>query len=315
MRAFKNILCSAVLGAALLLSTGNARADGIVMAPSALAPEARVKLEQQIQAAKAANPAVFEAVKNLKGHRFEYYKNNRNPYPTVARELRALGPAALMPMLEALAVNQPERGSLTNAEWDALALGMLDTVGMIRDSRARPVLLAAFEAQGLRPKVLSAAGRALGRLGGDAELALLVKHAKDGDPLAPYAVGGLGWMRRVESAKHLAALLGSTKDAKLAAAAAEALGTVGSSWAWRALGKQRAAEGLEVRKICAEALAPSFVRSKGDVRTRSAESLLMLEHPATVDLLRAARPAKGATAKAVDHLIVRVQEQAARRKH
>jgi hypothetical protein len=315
MSATKNILCSAVLGCALLLSTGNARADGIVMAPSALAPEARSQLEQQIQAAKAANPAVFAAVKNLKGHRYENYKNNRNPYPTVARELRGLGAAALMPMLEALAVQQPVRGSLTDAEWDALTLGMLDSVGMIRDSRARPVLLAAFEAQGLRPKVLAAAGRALGRLGGDAELALLVKHAKDGDPLAPFAVGGLGWMRRVESAKHLAALLGSTKDAKLAAAAAQALGTVGSSWAWRALGEKRAAEGLEVRKICAEALAPSFVKSKGDARTRSAESLLMIEHPATVDLLRAARPQKGATAKAVDHLIVRVQEQQARRKH
>ena len=143
---------------------------------------------------------------------------------------------------------------------------------------------------------------------------MLVKHAKDGDALAPYAVAGLGWMRRVESAKHLAALLASTKDATLAATAAEALGTVGSSWAWRALGEKRAAEGLAVRKICAEALAPSFVRQKGDVRTRAAESLLMIEHPATVDLLRSARPAKGAAAKAVDHLIVRIQEQQQKRR-
>lgn len=239
MKALTNILCAAALGGALLFSAGSARADGIVVAPSALAPDARKSLEQQIQTARAQNPAAFEAIKNLKGHRFEYYKNNRNPFPTVARELRALGPAGLMPMLEALAVQQPERGSLTNEEWDALALGMLDAVGMIRDPRARPVVLAAFETGGLRPKVVAAAGRALGRLGGDQELAMLVKHAKDGDALAPYAVAGLGWMRRVESAKHLAALLASTKDATLAATAAEALGTVGSSWAWRALGEAR----------------------------------------------------------------------------
>ncbi len=249
MRALNNILFAAVLGGSCLLWSSAAHADGIVLATLSLAPGDLAKLQAQVSAERAAHPQVFDAVKNLKGHRPENYRNHRNPVPNVTRELRALGASGLMPMLDALALKEPTRGNLTNVEWDALASGMLEVVGEIADAKARPVLLATFETPGLSPRVAAAAARALGRLGGDPELALLTKHAKKGDSLELAAIQGLGWMRRVESATHLSALLSSTKDDAVRAAVASAMGTLGSSWGWKALGPKQAAAGLEVRKI------------------------------------------------------------------
>lgn len=305
MRSLVKLLCGAALGAGLLL-TATARADGLAIAPSALGLEARAKLEQQILADRAAHPKAFDALKKVKGHRFEGYRNRRNPIPSAARELRGLGPSALLPMLEALAFQAPAREGASDAEWDALRADMLDAVGMLRDARAKAVLLAAFQASAQSPAVRSAAGRALGRLGGDAELALLTQHAVPGDPWLLPAIDGLGQMRRLPSAKHLTALLASTDDEQVAQAVADALGTLGSSWAWRALGPKAAATGLEVRKLCATALAPGYARSQGKARLAMGEAILMVDHPSTVELLREAR---GADVKAVDALIARVERQ------
>lgn len=298
-----------LLGIGLFLVAPSVLADGISIAPSALPNDARAKLENDIAAAKAAQPKVFAAVKNVKGHRPERYGKYRNPYPTATRELRGLGPAALLPMLDALAFQAPDRGKLTDAEWDALAIGMLEAVGVIKDARASAVVGAIFEASALRPGVRLAAARAAGRLGGDAELALLTGHAKSGDPLELAAIHGLGEMMRLEAAKHVAQILGTTKDTKMAEAAATALGTLGSSWAWKSLGPKAQATGLEVRKVCASALAPRAVRGNAAQRAAASDALLMVEHPDTLDLIRAQRSIKGTDARAVDGLVARVERQ------
>lgn len=313
MKTLKNIFGSAILLGSLLFST-SALADGILIAPGALSADALSTLKGQVAKARAQQPAAFKAVAGVKGHKWETYRNYRNPMPSTSRELRGLGAPALMPMLEALALNQPTRGALKDEEWDALAIGMLEAVGVLRDTRARPVLLAAFESNA-RPAVIAAAGRALGRLGGDAELQMLTKHAVKGDARYLEAIGGLGQMRRIEAAKHLASILASTKDDSVVEATADALGTLGSSWGWRSYGPKYAAQGLEVRKACAQALAPTFVRVKGTARTAVADGILMVEHPDTVDFLESARPSTGAaTQKAVDTLIARVEKQRTRKR-
>ncbi len=308
MSALRKLLVSSILGSALLVAP-TALADGISLATSALPNEARAKLENEIAAAKAAQPKVFQAVKNVKGHRPEVYGKFRNPYPTVSRELRGLGKPALLPMLEALAFQAPERGSLTDTEWDALAIGLLEAVGVIRDARASAVLGAIFESSAIRPAVRLAAARAAGRLGGDAELKLLTGHAKNGDPLELAAIHGLGQMMRLEAAKHVAQILSTTKDAAVAEAAATALGTIGSSWAWKSLGPKAAATGLEVRKVCADALVPRYTRAKGNLRTAAAESVMLVDHPETLTLLEAQRSVSGADVKAVNDLIAKVERQ------
>jgi len=186
---------------------------------------------------------------------------------------------------------------------------MLEVLGELKDTRALPILRATFEAGGQSRAVLTAAGRALGRLGSDAELTLLTQHAATGDPLLVPAVAGLGELRRAESAKHLAALLASTKDANVAAAIAEALSVLGSSWAWLSLGPKAEAKGLEVRKICAEALVPSYARQNGKVRATAGDAILMVDHPTTISLLESARSSAKAQRATIDEMIARVQHQ------
>src|SRR5690349_4656720 len=132
-----------------------------------------------------------------------------------------------------------------NVEWGALAVSMLQRVGALRDVRSRPMLHAAFKSNA-RPEIVRAAAGALGRLGGEQDFALLIMHAKEGDPRFLPAIEGLGYVWRIESAKHLAALLASSSDDAALEEIADALGTVGSSWGWRALGPKYQAEGLEV---------------------------------------------------------------------
>jgi len=308
MRTLRTILVSAVFGGAFLV-TATASADGLTVAPSALSAEAQAKLAADISSARAANPKAFDAVRHLKGIEPSTYGNFRNPRPNVIRELRGIGKAGIVPMLEALAIDAPARADHSDAEWEALKVGMLEVLGELKDKRALPVLRATFEAGGQSPAVLTAAGRAIGRLGSDAELALLTQHAVKGDSLLIPAITGLGELRRTESAKHLAALLASTQDASVAAATAEALGILGSSWAWLSLGPKAEAKGLEVRKICAEALVPGYARQKGKARAAAGDAILMVDHPSTVTLLENARSSAKTQRAALDQMIGRVQQQ------
>ena len=283
------LVFAAIAAAAATLSL-TAAADGIAAKTARIPAAARGNLQAQIEAARASDPAAFEAVASVKMHRPEVYKHFRNPLPTaVSRELRGLGAAALMPMLQALAFDAPERGSLTDVEWDALAAGMLEATGVLRDARSAPVLHAVFESDGLRAPVIGAAARALGRLGGDAELALLTKHTAAGDARRMAAIEGLGQLRRIEAAQYLADLLQGSNDDATAAAISDALGKLGSSWAWKALGAGAAARGLATREVCARALVGGLVRNQGAARTAARDGLVMVEHPSTGGMLQSAR--------------------------
>ena len=90
---------------------------------------------------------------------------------------------------------------------------------------------------------------------------------------------GLGHCRTAAAAGLLTAQLDKTKSAAEADGIARALGFLSSSWAWRALGKSRHAEGLQVRRMASEALVRAFVRFDGRARTGARVGLTMAEHP------------------------------------
>jgi hypothetical protein len=304
MKTIKIALSIAALGAALCLNTSVAdAADGIAARSSELPEAARASLQKEIEAFRAQHPEAFEAVSNVKGHRPEVYKRFRKPAPAVSRELKRLGPSALLPMLSALAFDTPARGALTDAEWTALTVGLLDAVGALRDARSAPVLRAVFEGSGKSAPVLRAAAEAMGRLCGDVEVALLVKRSAAGDALRLPAIAGLGECRRVESAKHLAGLLASGPDSGSAQAIAAALGSVASSWAWKAMGPSAEATSVTVREIAAKALVGGFVKHTGEARVAMRKALLLAEYKGTADLIARVHPsADSETAAALDAL-------------
>lgn len=287
----KKHLIAAVFGALIALGAApsHAAGAGIAVRPDVLAAQARTSLSAEIAAYRASTPAAFDALRKVRGHKPEVYREQRNPLPLLAvtKELRALGAAALLPMLNELAFEARPREGASDAEWAALREALIETVGLLRDRRAAPVLLAAFEQGSLDAGARVAAAKGLGRLGGDAELAALSKHTAAKDPARNAAVAGLGECKRVESATALASLLAQENDEAEAERVARAMGSLASSWAWQAMGESRKAEGLAVRLAVAKSLVPAFARLRGEGRDRARKSLLLAEHPDTPALIDA----------------------------
>lgn len=214
-------------------------------------------LTAQVRAERAAHPEMFTRVSDLVGVQPEYYLTRRSRRPSVAQELSALGPQALLPMLDVLAVSGYPR-ALSSEETAALEVGLLEAVGNLRDRRAEPVLRAAFERMA-SPPVLRAAARGLGALAGDGEVALLTSVARggSGDRRAA-ALEGLGFSRRADAVAVLTEVLESAQEDAVIQSAARGLGEAGSTWAHTASGTRS-----DLSERCTEALVRAFVRTRG----------------------------------------------------
>jgi hypothetical protein len=267
------------LAAALVMSVASpaAAAEGVAIDARVLPAQARASLLAQITKYKVKNPAIFQQVRSVKGHRPELYMKFRNPVPLVGRELRHLGSDALLPMLEALAFDAPPVDGLKQNEIDALRVGLLEAVGMLRDGRSEAVLEAVFAGDHSR-WVNIAAAEAVGRLCTTRGLSRLASALDTKS--RNHAIAGLGQCRKHKSAELLAGLLDKTKTASEADTIAAAMGSIGSRWAWRALarrdGKTRLAEGEAVRTVIAEALVRNYDRFSGETRKRHREAISMV---------------------------------------
>jgi hypothetical protein len=306
---------AALVAAALLLSatfvSSVASADGLVAKSSDLTTAQRQALVSQINAFRAENPEAFAAVREVEGYKPETYKQFRNPIPMVGRELRRLGPQALLPMLEALAFDVWPRGRATDKEWDALKIGMLEAVGRIGDPRASQVLRAAFR-NGHAEGVTRAAAEGMGSLCDAPSFAAL--QAALSTKTRSSAIAGLGQCRTLESANVLAAEMAATQSARDAALIAKAMGNLGSSWAWEAMGADQAQIGLQVRELLAGSLVRGFVRFDDDA-SRDAHSLGlgMLALPNLSKLVvKHAGQADAATRTRLDRLAARIERRARR---
>lgn len=294
-----------------LLVTSVAGAAGLVAAPVDLPGGDREQLRAAIAEHRALHPEVFEAVRNVKGYKPEHYKTFRNPIPMVGRELRHLGKDALLPMLEALAFEVWPRGAATDPEWEALEVGMLEAVAALHDPRSGSVLRAAYRI----PQAAAtrrAAAEGLGLLCDAASLSALTAGLSDARRGA--AIWGLGHCRTEVAAERLVAALDGARSAGEAGEIARALGMLGSSWAWQAMGSERAVQGVAIRASVAAALVRGYVRFAEDgVRAHLASSLGMVAHPATRDIVaKHGGRADAVTRRRLDGLATRIERRARR---
>lgn len=309
MRAMK-LLSTAAVALAVSLGASTAAADGLIAAPADLPAKERNELAQAIAAYKKAHPEAFEAVRNVKGYKPEYYKNLRRPVPMVGRELRRLGPQALLPMLEALAFDVWERDGATDEEWRALTVGMLEAVGHLRDPKSSVVLQAAF-AKAQHPDLEVTAAEALGQLCNDPALTTL-ESALGGDDRS-VAIQGLGQCRSEAAATILANELDRSTTPGEAALIGRALGVLSSSWAWKAMGPARKAEGLKVGRIATGALVRGFVRFGGDAQEAMRVGLTMASHPEIRAIAQKHRGgADAATSRRLDAVVTVIERRAKR---
>jgi hypothetical protein len=301
-------LGAVAVAAAMVLGASTAWADGLLAAPSDLPVKERNELAQAIAAYKKTHPEAFEAVRNVKGYKPEHYKKFQNPIPMVGRELRRLGPSALLPMLEALAFDVWARDGATEAEWRALAVGMLEAVGHLRDDKSSAVLQAAF-AKVTHPDLQVTSAEALGQLCNDPALATLEGALATQKRTA--ALTGLGECRREQAATRLAAELDKAKSPAEAEVIGRALGVVSSSWAWQAMGQK--AEGLKVGSIATAALVRAFVRFGGEAQEAMRIGITMASHPDVRSIAQKHRAgADAATSKRLDALITVIERRAKR---
>lgn len=279
---------------AMLLTTVPALAAPDTAVSAHLPAAVRSSLLGSIQAYRVSHPSAFAAVAGVRGCAQQGYRNNRNPVPECARELRGLGKDVLLPMLDALISGTPAGMAQTPAEHRALTFALCQAVGVLRAPEAQPVLRAVLQtARDL--DVQQAAAEGLGRFCGSAEWQLLTAHTGSGDALETAALAGVGVCKRPAAAEHLASLLAAHPAPERAALVAHALGIAASSWSWQALGASRAADALAARTAAARTLAPAFFAYSGPAHKAAAEGLQMAEHPDTATLLQDAARQAGAS--------------------
>ena len=275
--ARKNLSSVIACAAFSLLGTTSvvASAEGLAARAADLPIAERTKLQAAIAEQKRVAPKSFAAVRELKGFLPENYRQFRNPIPQVGPELRHLGKAALFPMLDALVFDATPFNRASDEERRALVEGMLTEVGRLRDVRASAAVQAVF-ASSQPAAVVRTAGRAIGRLCDSSSRNVLKLALRDGARRLA-ALDGLGECRSVDAARALAAELATASSKDDAASLARALGNLGSSWAWQALGASRQAEGIEAGDVIAAALVRSYGRYDGDARAAHRTALTMVE--------------------------------------
>ncbi len=295
---------------------------GLAIQAGLLAPADRMALQNAVMADRLARPAAYDLVAVAKGCRPDGWMTARTPEPNCSRELRTLGQAGLLPMLSALALDWTPHGLSTDAakrtqEERALTVGMLEAIGALRDTRARPVLHAMWlQARG-RPEMLAPLGRqmtvarataeAMGRLGGALELQALQSHLRAEDPLYTAAIAGLGACKRTDSAQLLVTALAGAKDDATQRWIVQAMGALASSWSWNALGRVRMEDGLRVRQRVTEALIPLLPKTQGESRERVVQSLQLADLPDLPARLTTLRATADATLQHdIDDLLGRV---------
>lgn len=295
---------------------------GLALDAKQLGRADREFLERAIMADRLARPAAYDIAALAKGCRPEGWMAARSPSPTCTREMRALGQAGLLPMISALAFDWQSRGFSADAavrvtEERAVMVAMIDAVGLLRDTRARPVLLALWQKartdkamqveMGRQMTPARAVAEALGRLGGAVDLQALLARLRPDDTLNHAAIAGLGACKRQESAQALTAALTTARTPADQAWIVQAMGAVASSWAWQAMGPTRRADGLAVRKRVTDALLPLLVTTQGAARERVVQSLQLADMPDLTDRLHTLRANADATLQHdIDDLLGRV---------
>lgn len=281
---------------------------GAVIAASQLAASHRSRLRRQVKQARQSDVAAFEAITKMRAKLPAIARRQRGRVVSLVQPLRAMGGAALMPMLAELAIDSQGRGSLTDRAWRGWRVSLLEAVGSLRDARAAPVLEAIVKSDQRDAAVIRAGARALARLGTDRAATTLIRLVRGRDAKRRLAVlAGLGECRRLRVARELAAILRATDDEATQRLAIASLGQVGNIWAWRAAKRAGRGGGDAIRRLALEALVSAYPGLSETSREAAAKAVLLISHPSTSARITAARAnASAKKAGALDQLARRV---------
>lgn len=286
-----------LVGLAAVMTPAPADAAGLLFDATTLPAKTRDALRADLEQARKDVPALFAQVQDIAAHAGELDEGSRVRGAPLTMPLKALGPRALMPMLELLAFDAAKAPKdLTPTAARALRLGLVEAVGIVRDARAVPVLSGVLGRE-REVDTVRATAEALGRIGTDEALAVVsgaldkARATKDADRERAL-LDGAGGFKRLGAAKLLAATLAAKTDEATAKVAAKALGSVGNAWAWSTLTDR--SEEAATREVAGRALAFAVIAYGGEARSAIEKAILVVDAPAMKTYLGEAR--RGANA-------------------
>jgi hypothetical protein len=297
---------AAALSIAAALSSSEARADGLVVDAARLPSADRARLDSEIRAARRARPGVFDAARRVAAHAGDADAHKHGRLAPLSLRFQTLGPQALPALLHLAAFERGAPPPLSASARVALRAGLVEAIGAARDPLARPVLLAVLDGADTEPHLVRAAAAALGKLGEDTDAAKLVALARAPGPKQLAVLAGIGHCRRTLVARALAELLASRPAPETARVAADALGDLGSAWAWKTPALAPSPEQAEVRATAARALVDVVASYPDPVRAAASDALMVVDDPCTAGLLeQARRTARPELATEIDRLALR----------
>ena len=286
----------------VLLVAGAARAD------VPLSSEARTRLDSSIRSAHARDASTFDAVKNVvaQADALDHQKRGRfYPMTSLFRGVVRGHPNAAMALLEPLVA--PGRFTMPSSESARIALraGLLEAAGDAKDPAAAPVYRA-IVANETEFYELRAAVEALGKLGNDADVAMLATLAQTRGPKQDAVIAGMGMCRRVAAARALEAVVAQNPTGMSAKHLARSLSAMGSAWALATPNAAPAQEIPAIRETTGRAALALFV-SSADARYDAANALVVIAAPdAPSWIADAKRTASPELATALDGLAARL---------
>lgn len=295
-------ITTAALLCGLALSTSASAAPGLALDSTRLVASQRATLRTSIDKARLADPAAFHDVREIVSHAREADKHARGRKAPSSLRLAALGTKALLPMLELVTFDAPALApGETAAERASVARDVIEAIGLLKDARSMPVLVAILERDS-DPATTRTAAEAVARMDSDEAANVLVANvAKATGDRATAILAGMGSCHRTVVAKTLADRLAAHPDDAAAHQLIKSLGHAGSAWAWKTLSDR--SEEAATRETAAQALVTAYVQYGGEAREAAAKALLVVDDAHTSSLVEAARRGANAeTALALDEL-------------
>ncbi|MBN2381343.1 hypothetical protein JXQ70_00535 [bacterium] len=300
-------LCSVQNGVAAFQS-------GALIALSALTPSEQDALLLAIKQARTDEPDAFAAVKQVRDNLAELDAVKRGRLAVITPLLKSIGEKALYPLLEHIAVSDPGPTGLTTTAWLAWQLGLLEAVGMLRDGRTAPVLRAVIQSEQHELEVFETAVAAYAKLATDRVVQDLLELSSCPEPKRASVLAGMGFCRRLDIARHLATTLQENPDQNTALIVARALGRIGSALAWQTEIIALSGQEGPVRTMAARSLVEAYLRFSPEVQKMIIRSLLMIDHPDTLDYIQELRMTTNPDRyQELDQLIERFQKSPLRR--
>lgn len=258
-----------------MLSASTAGAAPVKLSPA---------LQQEVTRARLADTTPFATVSAIVGQAPMAHARAQGRKAPVAQQLARLGPAATLPMLEKLAMEQPAQ----------VRRDLIEAVGLLRDKRGVAALKDVLSDAAEEVETTRTTAEALARIGTDeaathlvATLDGLTGSAASGDR-ARAIVAGMGELRRLRVTEALARRARTGDDA-MVRAAARSLGRAGNAWAWKTLADR--SEEQKIRETAARALVDAFVAHDGEARQAASNALMVVDAPCTPGLIATARVA------------------------